>query len=103
MKNIQFIFAALFATVLMSRCDYVTPSKQGAAVGPVGTICDSISDSTTVKQVLIEDYTGHTCGNCPYAAYKLDTMITQNGKLIVPIAVHAGQFAYPKAPPFASD
>jgi thiol-disulfide isomerase/thioredoxin len=27
-----------------------------------------------VKKVLLEDYTGHTCGNCPRAAEKADEL-----------------------------
>lgn len=94
MKNIKFLFAAILVSLFLTRCDYVHPLKQAGAVGPVGTICTSISDSTTTRQVLVEDYTGHRCGNCPFAAYHLDTLMNApNGNRIVPIAVHAGYFA----------
>ena len=47
------------------------------------------------RKILLEEYTGHTCGNCPRAAEKLkDLMITHSGS-IVPIAVHVGFFAEP--------
>ncbi|MCX6250086.1 MAG: Omp28 family outer membrane lipoprotein [Bacteroidetes bacterium] len=59
--------------------------------------------SVNVRKVLLEDYTGHTCTNCPTAsgiAFTLEN--TYSGKLIV-MAVHAGQTAEPTDPPFAAD
>lgn len=50
----------------------------------------------TQKKVLVEDYTGHTCGNCPEAAIKLDEIIQQKGASVVPVAIHVGLFAEPK-------
>ena len=45
------------------------------------------------KKVLLEDYTGQTCGNCPRAAEKAHELQTQFGEQLVVIAVHAGWFA----------
>jgi hypothetical protein len=51
------------------------------------------------KNVLVEDYTGITCGNCPYAAEELDTLIKKYGSRIIPMAVNAGSFADPPLAP----
>jgi len=57
-------------------------------------------NDTTVemqRQVLLEDYTGHKCVNCPEAALAARAMEESlNGQLII-IAVHAGFFAEPAA------
>lgn len=45
------------------------------------------------RNVLVEDYTGHTCGNCPRAAEILHDLEVTYGVRIVPIAVHIGFFA----------
>lgn len=45
------------------------------------------------RNVLIEDYTGHTCGNCPRAAEVLHDLEGTYGSRIIPIAVHVGFFA----------
>jgi len=94
MKNIKIIFSIIVIAVFINSCDYVHPVIKNTDVGPISSICTTISDSTTSRQVLVEDYTGHKCGNCPYAAYHLDTLLSgTNGSKIVPIAVHAGFFA----------
>ncbi|MGB0916116.1 MAG: Omp28 family outer membrane lipoprotein [Flavobacteriales bacterium] len=45
------------------------------------------------RNVLIEDYTGHTCGNCPRAAEVLHDLELTYGSRIIPLAVHVGFFA----------
>lgn len=46
-----------------------------------------------VRKVLVEDYTGHTCGNCPFAADILKELECSWGDRVVPMAVHVGFFA----------
>ncbi|MDC0303402.1 Omp28 family outer membrane lipoprotein [Flavobacteriales bacterium] len=45
------------------------------------------------RNVLIEDYTGHTCGNCPRAAEVIHDLEGTYGSRIIPIAIHVGFFA----------
>ena len=45
------------------------------------------------KKVLLEDYTGHKCGNCPRAAEKVEELKEIYGDQLIPIAIHAGFFA----------
>ena len=57
-------------------------------------------DNTTLintnKKVLIEDYTGHLCPNCPNASRELDAIIDLYGDNIIGMAVHVGKtFARP--------
>jgi thiol-disulfide isomerase/thioredoxin len=52
------------------------------------------------KNVLIEDYTGHGCNNCPEAAVLANELKEEFCERIVVIAVHAGFFA---APNFQND
>jgi hypothetical protein len=49
--------------------------------------------STHVKRVLLEDYTGHTCVNCPRAAVTARELKEDYGDKLVLMAVHAGFFA----------
>ena len=60
------------------------------------------------KKVLIEDYTGHTCPNCPDAARELDAIHDVYGDQIIGLAVHVSKsFARPyhisQAPQFQYD
>ena len=45
------------------------------------------------KKILLEDYTGHKCGNCPRAAEKAEELKEIYGDQLIPIAIHAGFFA----------
>jgi thiol-disulfide isomerase/thioredoxin len=51
----------------------------------------------TEKRVLAEDYTGHTCGNCPGAAVVLDELVNKYPGKVVPIAMHSSQGAEAKS------
>lgn len=55
-------------------------------------------DTTTQehqKKVLLEDYTGHTCVNCPDAAIIANNLKNNLSDKLVIIAVHAGWFSTP--------
>ncbi len=43
-------------------------------------------------KILIEDYTGTWCTNCPRVAYKLDQAVSQNNH-IIPVAIHYSRWA----------
>lgn len=74
--------------------------------------CDKIDEPYTSKipakdwygkKVLIEDYTGHRCPNCPGAANDANTLKTLYGEKVIVMAVHAGFFANPAPPIFPED
>lgn len=47
------------------------------------------------KKVLIEDFTGHKCPNCPNAARELDAISAIYPGQIIGMAIHVGSFAKP--------
>jgi len=49
----------------------------------------------TQKRVLLEDYTGHTCVNCPEAAVIAHNLKNIHGDRLVILSVHAGYFSEP--------
>lgn len=85
MKRIVLPITPLFLLALamtIVSCDHVKDARDPSAPKVEGN-----------RKVLIEDYTGHKCGNCPAAA---DTLTYIKGKYpgkIVPVAIHAGFFA----------
>lgn len=66
----------------------------------VGTTFDSVSNASVAgfKKTLLEDYTGHKCGNCPAAARLASTLEAQYQSSLVVIAVHAGFFTAVTSP-----
>jgi len=77
------ILLTLFAFVLNS-CDKVSP--------PYVESRDYCSGN---KKVLLEDYTGHGCVNCPGAAVEAHDLKEKFCDRVVIISVHAGYFAQP--------
>lgn len=48
-----------------------------------------------VRAVLIEDFTGQNCVNCPQAHATIERLIEQYGDAVIPVSIHAGQFGIP--------
>ena len=81
------IVALLFIHVMIVSCDFVHNANP--------KIEPTFNGNTSViyKKILVEDYTGHKCGNCPIAADVLKSLESQYSGKIVPLAIHAGFFA----------
>jgi len=89
-----FVIVILLAFVINS-CDKVSP--------PYVEARDYCSGN---KKVLVEDYTGHGCVNCPGAAVLAHELNDKFCNRLVIIGVHAGYFAQPNFednPLFAAD
>lgn len=65
--------------------------------GPDTTTYLAVTNFT--QKVLIEDFTGHTCGNCPEAAKEAKRLETSYAGKVVVMAVHCSFFADPKTNP----
>lgn len=103
-KKLSLVF---FASLALVACDKVdAPYKETVTPPPIDTTTNNNDTSLVfdqVRKVLIEDYTGHQCGNCPLAAEKLEELKGTYGNQVVPLAVHAGFFADVAASPFDVD
>lgn len=92
MKYYKIIVAALLLGLSFSACDKVeAPYKE--------TIIVEVN-----RKVLLEDYTGHKCVNCPAAheiAHELQEIYGEDN--LIMLAVHAGFFATPSAGDFSYD
>lgn len=63
-------------------------------------------NTNTQRRVLLEDYTGHTCTNCPSAAVIAKNIENSNGGDVIVMSVHAsttGGFQEPELPEFPLD
>lgn len=56
---------------------------------------DTTRHDSAIKRVLLEDYTGHTCVNCPDAAIIASDLKELYGDKLIVMAVHAGWFSNP--------
>jgi hypothetical protein len=109
MKNLVVLFFSFFWLFIYSSCDKIDgPKLEAPIVNPIDSaeigVVNTDTAFSTLKKVLVEDYTGHTCGNCPEAAIVLDSLLKLPIKSqIVPMAIHAGSFAEPQPPKYPND
>lgn len=81
MKYYSILLLTLFA---MASCDKVSLNERLTYVEPV----------EVGKAVLIEDYTGQYCVNCPRATEEIERLIEQYGdSVVIPVAIHSGPFS----------
>lgn len=97
-------FLFLFIPFFFSSCDKVDyPFEQL----PVYDICgknvvytvNSSDTNSTKRVVLIEEFTGHTCSNCPDGAREVQRIDSLYDSQVIPVSIHAGYFAKPHNPP----
>lgn len=90
MKILVRFFALVALLGIVSSCDIIEqPYTENPTTGGGG-------DSTKVKKiVLLEDYTGHTCGNCPGAAIIAQQLEDAYSGQVVVLSIHVGFFAEP--------
>ena len=65
--------------------------------------CGDENSPVPIRKILVEDYTGHRCPNCPEAARILDGIHDDYCDHIIPMAVHVSFFADPHEPDFPED
>lgn len=89
MKKISLIVLTVVA-VLMAACDEVSTDKRLTYVEP----------PEAERAVLIEDYTGQYCVNCPRATEEIERLIEQYGEeTVIAVAIHSGPFSKQKGEP----
>jgi hypothetical protein len=92
-----FLLMILFTGVVLASCDKLS--------SPYRTLKSTGGDTTltTARKVLLEDYTGHLCVNCPIASETAHTLEALYGGKLILMAVHAGNLAVSSDPPFEAD
>lgn len=60
------------------------------------TAAYNVSTEVKPKHILLEDFTGIYCGNCPDAHAMIDEMLKSRADILHPIAIHAGHYADPQ-------
>lgn len=94
MKKIIYILTIILPLIWIS-CDTIEEDER--LIYPKGQTSETtpITKVDTIQKVLLEDYTGWKCVNCPRAAAKATEMISKYGEQLVVMAVHATAFANP--------
>ena len=77
--------------ILFTACDTIKNPIQEQT----GNTCGDESTGIPIKKILVEEFTGQRCTNCPEAAMILHDIIDDYCDHIVPVAVHSTLFAAP--------
>ncbi|MCP3933165.1 MAG: Omp28 family outer membrane lipoprotein [Bacteroidetes bacterium] len=93
MKNAFFLFAIFVFT--MFACKEIPPEiniivSQGDCTGASPS---SVADQK--RQVLVEEFTGVRCVNCPAGSQAIEDLIGLYGEQLIPVSIHAGDFSFP--------
>lgn len=88
MKQIYRLLLLIFSIGFFS-CDFVKDARENTIAQN-----NTNTEGKVYRNVLVEDYTGHKCGNCPAAAIELKRIYEYYPGKVIPLAVHAGFFAY---------
>ena len=89
MKKIHLTILTLTA-LLFAACDEV----------PVDERLTYVEPPEVGRAVLIEDYTGQYCVNCPRATEEIERLVEQYGdSVVIAVAIHSGPFSKQKGVP----
>jgi hypothetical protein len=96
MKKITYLLSAM-TLLFLAACDKVD--------GPYGVTVNNTdtTGTTIIRKVLLEDFTGHLCQNCPAAHHEADRLLGIYGNKLVVLDVHAGYYAKTQPPNYTAD
>lgn len=94
----SFIGFSFFSCDEIEKNEYLTYIDPGDEEEP-----EVIPSENKVQKVLIEDFTGHRCPNCPYAAEVAKTIMEKNTNVFL-IGIHnSGNFSKPYGDYYTND
>ncbi|MDR2972717.1 MAG: Omp28-related outer membrane protein [Bacteroidales bacterium] len=99
-KNIYRLFLVVACAMIwcFSGCEKIEDPYYTIDPEPRDTL-----SAESFKKVLLEDYTGMLCINCPAAARLAEEIAAASRHRVIVMAVHAGELAKPQNPPFDLD
>ena len=83
MKAIK-LYMAVVASLLLTACDNIPENERLIYEMPV----------TAQRTVLIEDFTGQLCSNCPNATEVIEGLQEEYGDAIVAVGIHSGPLGF---------
>jgi thiol-disulfide isomerase/thioredoxin len=93
MKSSNILFFAFCFSIFFVGCDIVEPPFiESVATGPTGSTGPT-GTTEPIRKVLLEDFTGHYCGNCPRAAETANSLKQVYGDQLIVYAAHVGYYA----------
>jgi len=88
----KIIIPIAFILLAFAACEEVGPDIKPPTVD---TVIPMDTATATLRHILIEEFTGVQCVNCPDGAKAIENFINIYGERIVAVSIHAGFFANP--------
>lgn len=82
MKIRFYTLLAVFGMLSLTSCSDIAEDERYIVV-------DSVVPQ---RAIIIEDFTGQNCVNCPKAHETIDRLVAQYGDAVIPVSIHAGYF-----------
>lgn len=92
LKNLKFIGLLLSATLLFNACDEVGPAVNLQPKVEDYFFADQV-EAKQDRRVILEEFTGVKCTNCPDGHDKVKELFDQYGERFTSVAMHAGGLA----------
>lgn len=90
MKKLLFLLA--ISSLFFFGCEEIAPNVTGSMGGGDGG-GGNVDDQE--RQVLIEEFTGVRCVNCPAGSAAIEDLLATHGAQLVAVSIHAGEFSPP--------
>lgn len=101
--NKYFTFAVIISLMILSSCDKIDNPIVGVKNEFDGEVPEFTPLSAPNRVVLLEDFTGHDCGNCPIAHGIATTLLGAHEDELAVVVIHAGSLAEPFPPSYPDD
>lgn len=98
MKQLVFLFIVSISSYLFVSCDKVEPPYLKPNDNADTTACpapDFPAFSNPQQKVLLEEFTGHKCPNCPAGSATAQALLSTYAGQMYMVGIHAGYFATP--------
>lgn len=104
MKKIHLYLLGICAALLFMQCDKIEEPFIEAGEQKVTADTPYFEVKTQfIQKYLLEEFTGHTCMNCPKAHEIMHEMQQKMGDTLVCLAIHSGSNAKPEEGLFSAD
>lgn len=103
-KIFQLSLIALFVAAMFPACDKIEgPFYQVSTNEDVTVEFPEVNLDGVYRKVLIEEFTGHRCTNCPAGHAILENLHERYGDTLVAVGIHYGALAKPSGTMFSYD
>lgn len=94
-NTIKLVFLLTIVLTVFNACDQIDAPytiETNEADTNIFPVPEFPTSTTVEKKVLLEDFTGHKCGNCPRAAEELVRLEEEYHNQLVSVAIHVSDY-----------